>query len=59
MKDTGSYLTIINHWAEQYQSLQKILDGEQKALEKRDFTLLESLVSQKNELVQQIGRAHV
>jgi len=59
MKNTDIYLTIINHWAEQYQSLQKILDTEQNALEKRDFTLLESLVSQKNKLVQQINLEQV
>jgi len=59
MKDTGIYLTIINHWAEQYQSLQEILNAEQNALEKRDFTLLESLVSQKNKLVQQINLEQV
>jgi len=55
MKDIGNYLTIINHWTEQYQSLHDILDAEQNALEKRDFALLESLVSQKNNLVQQIN----
>jgi len=55
MKDLSQLLTIINKWTEQYQNLLNILVNEQTALEKRDFTSLESLVEKKNLLVKEIN----
>ena len=57
MKDLSNYLTAINHWTNQYQSLLEILVDEQKALEKRDYPSLEALVSDKNTLVKEIAEA--
>lgn len=55
MKEIQIYQTLLNQWTEQYQTLHDILNCEQLALEKRDFTKLASLSNEKNELVMQIN----
>jgi len=55
MNETQAYQTLLNQWLEQYQSLFKLLNDEQKALEKRDFAQLEKLVNNKNDLVDLIN----
>ncbi|MDQ7048700.1 MAG: flagellar protein FlgN [Enterobacterales bacterium] len=54
MNEQQIYLTLINHWKEQYRQLHDILNSEQSALEKRDFTSLESLVKEKDRLIKTI-----
>jgi len=59
MKEVQIYQTLLNQWTEQYQTLHDILNCEQSALEKRDFTELESLVKEKNTLVEQINQQQI
>jgi len=59
MKEIQIYQTLLNQWQEQYQTLHDILNYEQNALEKRDFTLLESLVKEKNTLVKKINQQQI
>ncbi|PCI73317.1 MAG: hypothetical protein COB38_01065 [Gammaproteobacteria bacterium] len=55
MNKIQEFKTFINLWLASYQQLNDILENEQKALEKRDYTSLEKLVSEKNILVNQIN----
>lgn len=59
MKEIQIYQTLLNRWTEQYQSLHDILNCEQLALEKRDFTQLASLSNEKNELVKEINHQQI
>ena len=54
MNEQQIYLTLINHWKEQYRQLHDILNSEQLALEKRDFLTLEALVKEKDQLIKTI-----
>jgi len=54
MNEQQIYLTLINHWKEQYRQLHDILNSEQSALEKRDFLTLEALVKEKDQLIKTI-----
>jgi len=53
------YLTLINQWSAQYQKLLEVLCGEQKALERRDFEGLGSLIKQKDTMVEQINKDQI
>jgi len=55
MKEIQIYQTLLNQWTEQYQTLHDILNCEQLALEKRDFTKLATLSNEKNDLVKAIN----
>jgi len=59
MKEVQIYQTLLNQWTEQYQTLHDILNCEQNALEKREFTELESLVKEKDKLVKQINQQQI
>ncbi len=59
MKEIQIYQTLLNQWMEQYQLLHDILNCEQLALEKRDFTKLASLSNEKNEIVKQINHQQI
>ncbi len=54
MNEQQVYLTLINHWKEQYHRLHDVLNSEQSALETRDFVKLEALVKEKNALIKTI-----
>jgi len=53
------YLTLINQWSTQYQTLLEVLGNEQKALENRDFDGLGSLIKKKDRLVEQINNDQI
>ncbi len=57
--DDQLYLTLINQWTAQYHDLHQVLSGEQKALEKRDFEQLGTLIKQKNKLVDEINNDQI
>ncbi len=59
MKEFQVYQTLLNQWAEQYQTLHDILCCEQNALEKRNFTELSQLTKEKNKLVKQINQQQI
>ncbi len=59
MKEIQVYQTLLNQWIEQYQSLHDILNCEQLALEKRDFTKLAALSNEKNEIVKNINHQQI
>lgn len=56
MNKIQEFKTFLNLWLTSYQQLHEILINEQKALEKRDYTDLEKLVSNKNTLINQINQ---
>ena len=59
MNKTQELKTFINQWTISYKELDGLLDGEQKALEARDFTSLEKIVNAKNKLVIQINEQQI
>lgn len=59
MKEQQIYQTLLNQWTEQYKSLHDLLNCEQSALEKREFTKLESLVKEKDKLVNEINQKQI
>ena len=55
MEKAQEIKTFINQWMLSYKSLNELLIQEQKALEVRDFTLLDKIVKSKNELINLIN----
>jgi len=55
MNKIQEFKTFINLWLTSYQKLYELLESEKRALEKRDFTCLEKIVSDKNILINLIN----
>ncbi len=56
MKKSQQYLTIINLWKQDYQSLYEALNLEQTSLEKNDFQQLAHAIKAKNDILERIAQ---